>query len=433
MKSENKNKQMTRILGIAIFSLIVVACEQKSPPIYTFTEQDVEFLKEFSLSSLGPIPAAPSNSKADDLEAARLGHKLFFDKRFSSNSEVSCASCHQPEKYFTDGLKRSQAVGTVKRNAPSVLTSARSSWLFWDGRKDSLWSQALGPFEDTAEHNLARTRVVQLLARYHRKDYERVFGELPSDSVIEAFPSQATPLGSEQQQALWQSLKSTEQETINRVFSNLGKSLMAYQRKLRLTPSPFDQFIDELANGETDLSQYLTPSQVSGLRLFVGKANCASCHNGPLFTNFEFHNIGAPESDTENVDLGRYLGVAQLSQDEFTCLSAYSDAKPSDCLEMRFLKRQGPELVGAFKTPSLRNVTKTAPYMQTGQFAELAQVIEHYNLPTPPYYDRQQHPNRPHFDILPLKLTEKEKEDLIAFLGSLTSPIPEDNVWWKQP
>jgi cytochrome c peroxidase len=122
-----------------------------------------------------------------------------------------------------------------------------------------------------------------------------------------------------------------------------------------------------------------------------------------------------------------------LVADEFTCLSSYSDAKPEECMEMRFLKKQGPELVGAFKTPSLRNVSKTAPYMQTGQFDSLEQVIEHYDIPKPPYYNRQQHPNRPHFDILALNLKPQEKLDLIAFLHTLTSPIPEDDEWWQEP
>jgi cytochrome c peroxidase len=100
---------------------------------------------------------------------------------------------------------------------------------------------------------------------------------------------------------------------------------------------------------------------------------------------------------------------------------------------MRFLKKQGPELVGAFKTPSLRNVANTAPYMQTGQFDTLEQVVNHYDIPTPPYYNRLQHPSRPHFDILPLKLSDAEKLELIAFLKTLTSPLPSNDGWWNEP
>lgn len=220
---------------------------------------------------------------------------------------------------------------------------------------------------------------------------------------------------------------------MNRVFAQLGKVIMAYERRLSLPPARFDRFVNAAENGveKGRLRNLLTEDEVRGMRLFMGKANCASCHNGPLFTNFEFHNIGAPEADRKDVDLGRYEGVAKLQDNNFTCLSPFSDADPEECEEMRFLKKQGPELVGAFKTPSLRNVAETAPYMQAGQLATLDDVIDHYNTPTPPFYDREQHPNRPHFDILPLKLTEEEQAQLAAFLETLTSPIPDNDQWWQ--
>jgi cytochrome c peroxidase len=177
----------------------------------------------------------------------------------------------------------------------------------------------------------------------------------------------------------------------------------------------------------------MSADEVAGLRLFMGPARCASCHNGPLFSNHEFHNIGAPEADTRRVDLGRHAGVRQLQASGFSCLSRWSDARPSQCEEMRFLKTQGPELVGAFKTPSLRNVAATAPYMQAGQFTTLEAVLAHYNAPKPPYFDPAQHPNRPHFDILPLQLGEAQIHQLIAFLGTLSSPVPADDRWWAPP
>lgn len=425
---------MSNITGVKILlvSLLLVACgEQKVE--HDFTTRDIQFLKQFSLSNLPPPVKSISNHVADNLQAAKLGHQLFFDRRMSANGTIACATCHQPKKYFTDGLKQSIAIEMAKRNAPSVLTGSWSQWLYWDGRKDSVWSQALGPLEDPAEHGFTRTEVVNHIAKFYRKEYELLFGPLLSDQLLQTLPLQATPLGTDEQQLAWAQMEKTSQLSINQSFANVGKVLMAYQRQLKMPLAPFDQYINALNEDNLTTANQLSNSQVNGLRLFLGRANCVSCHNGPLFTNFEFHNIGAPEANTMQVDLGRYSGIQSLVDDEFTCLSEYSDANPVECREMRFLKKQGPELVGAFKTPSLRNVAKTAPYMQTGQFDSLEQVIQHYDIPSPPFYSRTQHPNRPHFDILPLKLSTKNKQDLRAFLDSLTSPIPKDDIWWEMP
>ncbi len=375
------------------------------------SDTDIRFLSGFSLSALAALPVSSSNRYADNLAAAKLGQQIFFDSRFSSNGKVSCASCHQPQRYFTDGRERGEGIGVTLRNTPSLLGVAYGPWKYWDGRKDSLWAQALEPLEKSNEHNISRQKVSELVQRFYAKEYTEVFSN--SDETTKA-------------------LNSKEQDTA--VFVNLGKALMAYQRRLTLQAAKFDRFIDELAQGQalSDTNR-LSAAELAGLRLFMGKASCASCHNGPLFTNFEFHNIGAPEPDQSRVDLGRHSAIELLRNDEFNCLSSWSDAKKSQCEELQYLKTQGPELVGAFKTPSLRNVTATAPYMQAGQLATLQAVIEHYNAPKPPFYDRQQHPNRPHFDVLPLGLTEQEKGELLSFLATLQSPINPDDRWWQAP
>src|SRR5262249_54875834 len=150
---------------------------------------------------------------------------------------------------------------------------------------------------------------------------------------------------------------------IDRVFTNVGKVIMAYERRLTLTPSRFDDFAAALAMGRApeQLRALLNEDEVQGMRLFMGRASCVNCHSGPLFTNYEFHNVAAPEPDETAVDLGRWAGIDLLLKDEFTCLSPWSDAKPEQCGEMRYLKRGGAELISAYKTPSLRNVAETAP------------------------------------------------------------------------
>lgn len=397
--------------------------------IYIFTPADVAFLKTFSLSSLPPPPATPSNKYADDIDVAKFGKALFFDKRLSKKRQFSCASCHQPEKYFTDGLALAVAFGQTQRSTPTLLGSAWSPWQYWDGRKDSLWSQALDPIEHPDEMGMDRASFVRQLLNYYEDDYRTLFGDGKDIRKLKNLAKNASPIGSAKQVKRWNKLSKASRQEINIVFTNAGKAMMAYQRKLALEPSRFDQFVDALVSGQP-AKAFLDEQEVSGMRLFMGKANCASCHNGPFFTNYEFHNIGAPEPNEQAVDLGRFTGVEKLATEEFTCLSQWSDAGPDDCEEMKFLKRSGPELVGAFKTPTLRNIVETAPYMQAGQFKNLEEVINHYNLPKPPFYDREQHPNRPHFDILPLKLDEKEIEEIILFLASLTSPYPKDGFWW---
>ncbi|MCG8418723.1 MAG: cytochrome C peroxidase [Proteobacteria bacterium] len=404
------------------------------PGVYEFTEADKAFLSRFALSIIPGLPPAPSNAYADNIDAAGLGKTLFFDKRLSANGEVACATCHQPERYFTDGLPRSKGIGTTRRSAPSVLVAAYGPWQFWDGRKDSLWSQALGPIEDPAEQGLSRLEVAQKIAMYHRDAYEAVFGGKTDWKALSRYKAPASPLGDEIAQKHWASMPEQGRAAVNRIFSNVGKAIMAYERRLTLLPSRFDKFLAALASpGVTAerLKALLGEDEVRGMRLFMGKANCASCHNGPLFTNYEFHNVGAPEPDESAVDLGRYGAIKLLLADEFTCMSVWSDAGSSDCDEMRFLKRTGPELVGAFKTPSLRNIAETAPYMQSGQLATLRDVVEHYNKPKVPFFDPAQHPNRPHFDILPLALSDEEKDQLISFLKTLTSPRPDSDPWWS--
>ena len=398
--------------------------------MYQFTDVDVQFLKRFLITQLKSPPSSISNKVADNEKAAQLGKKLFFDNGLSRSGNFSCASCHQPELYFTDGLKLSKAAGETRRSAPTVLGSAYSPWQFWDGRKDSLWSQALGPVEDVNEYNTSRVEYIRKLLQKYPAEYQSIFGKIDLE-FIQQLPAIASPLGDQEAQKNWQSLNHKTQSQVNRVFSNAGKAMMAYQRRLKLPESKFDKFVQALLSNQiSQLPDILTPQEVQGLRLFVGKANCASCHNGPLFTNYEFHNIGAPDPKERPVELGRFQGVKSLVNDEFTCLSEWSDADKQDCMEMRFLKTSGTELVGALKTPSLRNIAATAPYMQFGQFESLKEVIGHYNDPTPPVYNREQHPSRPHFDIMPLKLNEQEVLALESFLRSLTSPLPKEDPWW---
>lgn len=379
------------------------------------------------MGSLPPLPADPSNPVADDPRAAALGQQLFFDTRFSANGAVSCATCHQPARRFTDGLTRSAAIGRSRRNAPSLVGAAFSPWLYWDGRKDSLWSQALAPLEDAQEHAGSRLQYVHLVwadAGY-RGAYESLFGTLPDLSDKARFPHAGGPVANPALLRAWNSLSMTDQQEINRVFANLGKAIAAYERQLKPGPSRFDAYVEAVTNARESPDQsLLTRAELNGLRLFLGEAQCLRCHNGPLFTNHEFHNTGVISGPGQIPDKGRIVGVRQVAADPFNCLGAYSDAGAEDCAELRFA-RTSDELIGAMRTPSLRNLEGTAPYMHGGQLPTLGDVLDHYNRAAPAMIG--------HNEAEPLGLSRGELRALEAFLGTLSAPPATPGHWLAPP
>jgi cytochrome c peroxidase len=155
----------------------------------------------------------------------------------------------------------------------------------------------------------------------------------------------------------------------------------------------------------------LSPDEVAGLRLFIGKASCVNCHNGPLLTNNGFHNTGVPARAGLPADRGRLAGADGVLRDEFNCRSRWSDAR-SKCPELEFLVTGDHVLERAFKVPSLRNVAERAPYMHAGQFSTLSEVIEHYN--------RAPKAAAGHAELEPLHLSAQERRQIEAFLRSLS-------------
>ena len=350
--------------------------------------QAMQAAVELSLQSLGAPPRDASNRWADDRAAASLGRRLFFDKRLSSNGEVSCATCHDPRREFQDATPLAKGVGTTARRTMPIAGTAHSPFLFWDGRKDSQWSQALGPLESPVEHGGSRAQYARLVAAAYRTDYERVFGPVPP-------------------------LKDRDAET--QVFVNIGKAIAAYERQIGFAPSRFDRFAAQWKETSRMPAGILDARERAGFRLFIGKANCTQCHNGPLLTNNEFHNTGVPPRAGAARDHGRMPAVAAVKSDEFNCRSRWSDAKPEECRELEFLAPAGAASERAFKVPSLRNVADRAPYMHAGQFATLREVLDHYNRAPPAAAGRS--------EIKPLKLTAAELDELEAFLRALSGGL----------
>lgn len=396
-------------LALASLALLAASCTEPGP--HEWSDDERLRIARLSIDSLPPLPPSPSNAVADDPAAARLGHRLFFDERLSANGSVSCATCHQPPRHFTDALPRSVGMGTTKRHAPSIVGAAWQEWMFWDGRRDSLWAQALTPLEDLGEHGTTRTELVRALARHHAADYEAVFGPLPDTSDL---PASAGPFGDAAERAAWEALDPAQRREINRAFANLGKAIAAYERRIRPGRTPFDRYAAAVTAGEAGrLPELFDDAEARGLRLFLD-SNCTDCHDGPLLGGHDFQNIGLPVGDGVRFDAGRSEGVLAALADPFNCLGEFSDADPDECEELQFIKHEGPELLGAMKVPSLRNVAETAPYMHAGQLATLRDVLRHY--------DEAPEPAMGHSDLLPLELDERDFEDLEAFLRTLSAP-----------
>jgi len=375
------------------------------------TEAERKTVASLALSSLPPLPADPSNRYADDPAAAALGAALFFDQRLSRNGDVACGTCHIAGRHFQDDRPLGVGISTTSRRTMPLADAARSPFFFWDGRRDSLWAQALTPLEDAREHGGNRAAYAHSVKANWAEDYERVFGPLPDLSTV---PANAGPFGNEAEKAAWAGMDMAQQNTVNRVFANIGKAIAAYERTLVHEKTRFDRFADAVTAGrDPDGDATLSDEEFYGLRLFVGKANCIECHNGPRFTDDHFHNTGIAPAKSLPEDLGREAGVPQVLSDPFNCLGPYSDAAPEACGELRFMNTSGPELRRAYKTPSLRGVADRPPYMHAGQISTLEAVIDHYvRAPASPDGNTE---------IVPLRISERERAALVAFLKTLSN------------
>jgi cytochrome c peroxidase len=343
--------------------------------------------------SHGPWPmptlADAGNAHSQNIDAQRLGKTLFFDKRLSSNGAVSCATCHDPRKAFSDGLPVSKSIATAEpltRNAPSLFNAVHERWYGWDGASDSIWSQSLRPLLDSREMGVSAVSLRHLVARDFliSKVYKKVFPDprLATDDVIGV---------------------------------NVAKLIAAYVGTLASGKTPFDKFRDSLAKGDFDRAARYPQAAQRGVQIFVGKGQCSTCHVGPMFSNGEFADTGVAFFTRPGVvDEGRYGGISILRKSPYNLLSTFSSASTAEREKTLYVDAQHRNF-GEFKVPSLRNVAQTGPYMHNGSLPSLAAVVAHYS---------ELSIDRLHADgdqiLKPLHLSGQEKRDLIAFLKSLS-------------
>jgi cytochrome c peroxidase len=249
------------------------------------------------------------------------------------------------------------------------------------------------------------------VANSYAREYEEIFGALPDLSAV---PRSAGPVTDQEAASVSSALSSAQRDDVTRVFVNIGKAIAAYERRIEFGPSRFDKYVTAITSGQPARTM-LTDDEISGLRLFIGRANCTQCHSGPLLTSSEFHNTVVPPRPGLAIDHGRLSGATAVLSDEFNCRSQWSDARER-CSELKFIVTDEHTLDRAYKVPSLRNnVAERAPYMDAGQFTTIAEVLDHYN--------RAPAAATGHSDLRPLRLKPAELRQLEAFLRALSGPI----------
>ena len=368
----------------------------------------------------GLPPRDPSNHYCDDPKAAQFGKQVFFSDSYSIGEKMSCASCHDPKLGLADGKKTAVgADGTVgDRNSPGLWNVGFNRWFFWDGRADCLWVQALEPIENVHELCSSRNKICHVVAENAplRKSYEDVFGQLPDISSYDRFPENARPPFqgvSDDASHKWDRMSEEDKHTINDMYVKIGKSLEAYERGFISRKSRFDEFADGVAEKDSEKLKALDAEEIEGLKIFTSKGNCELCHSGPNFTDYEFHSTRLPA--TKGSEPGRFHGIQVLQEREFSASKPLSDDIAYGITHSQGLVKSAQQF-GQFKTPSLRNVQLTAPYMHTGQFGNLDQVVSFYSDlkgATPSSHDSEQL-------LVPLNLSASEQHALVAFLKSLT-------------
>jgi len=332
-----------------------------------FTDAEVR-----AILAHGPWPA-PLTTDATNRASGRgtaieLGERLFFDARLSVSGRFSCASCHVPERNWTDNKVRGVAAAEVDRNTPTLMNVRLGGWYGWDGGADSLWSQSIRPILDARELGATPHHVAESMRKDEQLScrYRRAFGEAPS---------------------------ATDDEE---VLVNVAKALAAFQETFETPPTPFDRFRSALARGQRPQAGTYSEAAQRGLKIFIGKGNCSTCHSGPNFTNGEFANNGFSS------DPGRPEGLKVAQASRFNLAGRYND----DPLKaMRAV--QEPE-AGAFKVPTLRHLMLTAPYGHDGKRETLAEVVRHYS-------------EKGSAALPALKLTTAEQTDLVVFLESIST------------
>lgn len=343
---------MKLLLTLLLALLLLAACNSSNEgdgpadndatggeePATTEVDEELEAAKA-KFEPLGEIPVPEDNEMTE--EKIALGQMLYFDERLSGNNKLSCASCHAPGAGYGDGLATFIGFEGFEghRNSPTIINSGYYKENFWDGRAGGLEEQALGPIQAEGEMNQNLDELIEELNAV--PGYVDEFNKVFNDKIT---------------------------------ADNIAKAIATFERTIVVKDTAFDKYLA----GDDDA---ISDEAKEGMKLFVGKASCISCHAGPLLSDHNYHNLGMEGDD------GRFA-VTGNETDK-----------------------------GKFRTSGLRGIADTAPYMHDGSLATLEDVVNYYNT------GGGAHPNKSEL-MKPLNLTQEEVSYLVAFLESMSGDIP---------
>jgi cytochrome c peroxidase len=326
-----------------------------------------------------PTRPDPSNRVSGQPAAVLLGERLFHSARLSTVGGLRCASCHEPWRSFTDGRAKALGAEAGSRNTQSLWNVTQNRWFGWDGASDALWAQSVRPMLDAREMRATPEHVARLMR---------------DDAELAALYARALGAGPPDDDEM--------------VLVGVAKALAAYQETLVSARTAFDDFRDAVEHGDAAAAARYPVAARRGLLLFVGRAGCTGCHSGAAFSDGHFHRslIVSVRSDGRP-DTGRQAGLEGLQHSPYRRAGRFSDA--ADGTTAHTAAPHDANMIGAFRTPGLREVAATAPYMHDGSVGNLCDAVRPHAL------------DASADGAAAAPLSEAERRDLVAFLRSLSA------------
>jgi cytochrome c peroxidase len=442
--------RMTRGDGRAVLGALVMltagaGCSAQGDDHDGFSSNEWDAI--MAIKPLGAeMPRNPYNKLDMDPRLIRLGQKLFFDPTYADaitvdnhpagkkgdTGKFSCTACHDPKGYFVDTridpntqsrFATSPNLGAPgRRSTPGMLNEGYYEWVGWSGRNDSLMMHGAG----VAVFFSNQLTLAHYLYKAYRDDYNAAFPDHPLEPALDPMSPEAArfpPAGKPKANAMapdgpFEMMAKGDQDIIFQIMANMGRVWEAYPKAFVTHGSAFEKYVD----GDFGA---LAPEQKRGLRLFIGKAACNECHNGPILSDNKFHNIGVPGSPT---DTGRKGDLANTMGNRYNGRGMYSDDPEAGLKKLQTFIPDTAEMDkwnamdGQFRTPTLLNINETFPYFHTGGLRTLEEVVRHYNKGG----EDSEISGTKDPKMVPLGLTDDEISDLVAFLKSLTGIVDPD-------
>jgi cytochrome c peroxidase len=428
-------------LGLCAALAGVAGCDGLTDDVDGFSNEDWKQVQQIAPLS-GETPRNPFNKRDLDPAVARLGQMLFFETDLAEGitvdnspvgkkgetGKIGCVSCHDPNKSFIDTRPYANPLSygrgaPLRRNTPAMVNLGYYTWVGWTGRNDSMVMHGAGVWSLSA----SALSYSHYLYKKYREEYNATFPDNPLDPALDPmapdakrFPPTGAPKAAGAPDGAWEMMAPDDQKIIQQIQANLGRVWDAYPRMLVTRNSPFERYV---AGDYTALN----PRAKNGLRLFIGKAACNDCHNGPILSDNKFHNIGVPTPATATAqDMGRFPDMGAAKTNIFSSIGVFSDNREEGNRKLNSINTADVAMTGAFRTPGLLNIADTGPYFHTGEFKTLEEVVRHYNKGGGEAGSFAG-PKDPR--LKPLDLTEEEQADLVEFLKHLTGELPDE---WRK-